>query len=48
MHHARVQSMNSEDQDHDHGYTDESSNEVENGSGNAKRRRVSGSWVNVS
>ena len=44
MHHNRVQSMTSEDQDHGHGYTDESSNEASS----PKRRKVSASWVNVS
>lgn len=44
MHHNRVQSMTSEDQDHDHGYTDESSNEASS----PKRRKVSATWVNVS
>lgn len=44
MHHKRVQSMTSEEQDQDHGYTDESSNEASS----PKRRRVSANWVNVS
>lgn len=44
MHHNRVQNMTTEDQDHDHGYTDESSNETSS----PKRRKVSASWMNVS
>lgn len=44
MHHSRVQSLTSEDQDPDHDYSDESSNEASS----PKRRKVSASWVNVS
>ena len=44
MRHSRVQSLTSEDRDHDHDYSDESFNEASS----PKRRKASASWANVS